>query len=34
MTKHQIYTMSVAKVYPLYIKKAEKKDVRKRNWMK
>jgi hypothetical protein len=25
MTKHQIYTMSVAKVYPLYIKKAEKK---------
>lgn len=26
MTKHKIYTMSVAKVYPLYIKKAKKKD--------
>lgn len=25
MTKHRIYTMSVAKVYPLYITKAEKK---------
>lgn len=25
MTKHKIYTMSVAKVYPLYINKAEKK---------
>lgn len=25
MTKHKIYTMSVAKVYPLYISKAEKK---------
>ncbi|MEG7333464.1 MULTISPECIES: DUF2200 domain-containing protein [Bacillus] len=25
MTKHQIYTMSVAKVYPYYISKAEKK---------
>ncbi|GAA3731971.1 DUF2200 domain-containing protein [Salinicoccus jeotgali] len=25
MTKHKIYTMSVAKVYPLYVMKAEKK---------
>jgi hypothetical protein len=25
MTKHQIYTMSVARVYPLYVAKAEKK---------
>ncbi|TYS10658.1 DUF2200 domain-containing protein [Bacillus subtilis] len=25
MTKHKIYTMSVAKVYPYYITKAEKK---------
>lgn len=25
MAKHRIYTMSVAKVYPLYIEKAEKK---------
>ncbi len=25
MTKHKIYTMSVAKVYPLYVTKAEKK---------
>lgn len=25
MTKHQIYTMSVAKVYPYYLSKAEKK---------
>lgn len=25
MTKHHIYTMSVAKVYPLYVTKAEKK---------
>lgn len=25
MTKHHIYTMSVASVYPLYVKKAEKK---------
>ena len=25
MTKHRIYTMSLAKVYPLYILKAEKK---------
>ena len=25
MTKHNIYTMSVAKVYPLYVTKAEKK---------
>ncbi|KKB73066.1 MULTISPECIES: DUF2200 domain-containing protein [Bacillus] len=25
MTKHQIYTMSVARVYPYYISKAEKK---------
>lgn len=25
MAKHQIYTMSVASVYPLYVKKAEKK---------
>lgn len=25
MTKHQIYTMSVARVYPLYVTKAEKK---------
>ncbi|MVX66162.1 DUF2200 family protein [Clostridium chromiireducens] len=25
MDKHKIYTMSVASVYPLYIKKAEKK---------
>jgi hypothetical protein len=25
MAKHKIYTMSVAKVYPLYIAKAEKK---------
>lgn len=26
MTKHKIYSMSVAKVYPHYITKAEKKD--------
>jgi hypothetical protein len=25
MTKHKIYSMSVGKVYPLYIAKAEKK---------
>ncbi|HZK25549.1 MAG TPA: DUF2200 domain-containing protein [Oscillospiraceae bacterium] len=25
MSKHQIYTMSVARVYPLYVTKAEKK---------
>ena len=25
MAKHKIYTMSFAKVYPLYISKAEKK---------
>ncbi|MDD7795398.1 DUF2200 domain-containing protein [Clostridium sp. 'White wine YQ'] len=25
MNKHRIYTMSVASVYPLYVKKAEKK---------
>jgi hypothetical protein len=25
MTKHQIYAMSVARVYPLYVAKAEKK---------
>jgi hypothetical protein len=25
MTKHRIYTMSVSKVYPLYVAKAEKK---------
>lgn len=25
MTKHRIYTMSFARVYPLYVKKAEKK---------
>lgn len=25
MTKHHIYTMSVARVYPLYVAKAEKK---------
>lgn len=25
MTKHNIYTMSVASVYPLYVAKAEKK---------
>ncbi|YCA42029.1 DUF2200 domain-containing protein [Bacillus sp. JZ8] len=25
MTKHRIYTMSVAKVYPLYVTKVEKK---------
>ncbi|AUZ26696.1 DUF2200 domain-containing protein [Bacillus cabrialesii] len=25
MTKHQIYTMSVARVYPLYVTKVEKK---------
>lgn len=25
MTKHNIYTMSFAKVYPLYINKAERK---------
>ncbi|MDV6377863.1 DUF2200 domain-containing protein [Sporosarcina sp. GW1-11] len=25
MTKHKIYTMSLASVYPLYIKKAERK---------
>lgn len=25
MTKHQIYTMSFARVYPLYVSKAEKK---------
>ena len=34
MTKHTIYTMSVAKVYPLYIAKAEKKDGRKQKSMK
>lgn len=27
--KHRIYTMSFARVYPLYITKAEKKDARK-----
>ena len=27
MSKHKIYTMSYAKVYPLYISKAEKKGV-------
>ncbi|SDJ57751.1 DUF2200 domain-containing protein [Salimicrobium halophilum] len=26
MTKHKIYTMSVSKVYPHYVTKAEKKD--------
>lgn len=26
MTKHRIYTMSFAKVYPMYVAKAEKKD--------
>ncbi|WP_340640663.1 DUF2200 domain-containing protein [Bacillus atrophaeus] len=26
MTKHQIYTMSVARVYPLYVTKVEKKE--------
>ncbi|MDZ7835546.1 MAG: DUF2200 domain-containing protein [Alkalibacterium sp.] len=26
MTKHKIYSMSVAKVYPLYINKAERKE--------
>jgi len=26
MTKHRIYTMSFAKVYPLYVAKAEKKE--------
>ena len=25
MTKHNVYTMSVARVYPLYVTKAEKK---------
>jgi len=25
MTKHKIYTMSIASVYPLYVMKAEKK---------
>ena len=29
MTKHRIYTMSVARVYPLYITKVEKKGRRK-----
>ncbi|MBM7872043.1 hypothetical protein JOC70_003591 [Clostridium pascui] len=29
MTKHNIYTMSVASVYPLYVTKAEKKGRRK-----
>lgn len=29
MTKHNIYTMSVARVYPLYVTKAEKKGRRK-----
>jgi hypothetical protein len=29
MTKHNIYTMSVANVYPLYVTKAEKKGRRK-----
>ena len=29
MTKHNIYTMSVASVYPLYVAKAEKKGRRK-----
>lgn len=29
MTRHQIYTMSFAKVYPLYVAKAEKKGRRK-----
>ena len=30
MTKHRIYTMSVASVYPLYIKKVERKGKTKR----
>ncbi|SCA86907.1 hypothetical protein BGLY_3084 [Bacillus glycinifermentans] len=34
MTKHQIYTMSVARVYPYYISKAEKKGVQKLKSMK
>jgi len=29
MVKHNIYTMSVARVYPLYVSKAEKKGRRK-----
>ncbi|WP_143316480.1 DUF2200 domain-containing protein [Clostridium sp. HBUAS56017] len=29
MTKHHIYTMSLASVYPLYVRKAEKKGRRK-----
>lgn len=34
MTKHHIYKMSFANVYPYYIAKAEKKDVQKQKWMK
>lgn len=34
MTKNNIYTMSVASVYPYYVAKAEKKDVRKQKSMK
>jgi hypothetical protein len=34
MTKHRIYTMSFASVYPLYVAKAEKKDARKQKSMK
>jgi len=34
MTKHKVYTMSVASVYPHYVTKAEKKDVRKQKSMK
>lgn len=34
MTKHKIYTMSVASVYPHYIAKAEKKVVQSQKLMK
>lgn len=34
MDKHRIYSMSVARVYPLYIQKAEKKGRTKPRSMK
>lgn len=33
MTKHKIYTMPFAKVYPYYIAKAEKKNVQNQRLM-
>jgi hypothetical protein len=34
MSKHRIFTMSVASVYPHYLAKAEKKGVRKQRSMR